>query len=329
MENNQTTEPTSKSVNVSQLMNDEGFRKLPLNSEAFANAVNGNEAESAPANEDDQRVAEDETGEDEVLAEQQGNDEQSDDDKVPDSVRSRFKRLTQARDSAELRVEELERKLARYEAGQQPEATKGAEGKAQPANDGPEFVYDKPEPDPKDFKDVAGYTKALSRYESEKFYAETKWREGRETAVKTGQQKIESFFNKGKNVEKELGLRDGEFALYMRDPKFPLSVEARDVAFESELGARVLFEIASNGALKEQFGKMTALQQVNFIGKLEAKFETKSEPQGGNKKTAAKPIGPALKGSAATPSSLKGKPLNSITETVKSQKEFRKVAGME
>jgi len=326
MENNQTTEPTSSPVNVSELLKDEGFRKLPLNSEAFANAVKGDKVESASTNVESQGEAEDENGEDQVETEAKGNDE-SDKKEVPDSVKARFKRITEARDAAEMRAEQLERELARLRAGVKTEASPNAEVKTEAKGD--QFVFDKPEPEPKDFKDVASYTKALSRYESEKYFAEQKWQQSKDVEVKTVQERYKNFFEKGKSVEQELGLRDGEFALYVQDPSFQITAPARDALLESEFSARIGYEIASNPTTREQFGKMSDAQQVKFIGKLEAKFETtKSEPQGGNKKTTAKPIGSSIKGSASAPASLKGKPLNSITQTVSSQREFRKVIGM-
>ena len=334
MENQQTTEVATQSADVSKLIMDASFRKMPMMSEAVQSALQGKPSVNEAAKVTDKSEAgansEDAPGEDQGKAqksEDKGNDSGSDED-ISQKVRGRFKAITEARERAERRNAELEAELAKYKRGESPTAEKPAASEPSKNTQSSEFVFDKPEPDAKDFKTVSEYTKALSRFEFERLRAEEKFNAQKESQVQSARQQFETFSERGKSVEKELGLRPGEFDLFIRDPSFVMSDPAKNEILGSEFGARIAIEIAMDDGTKESFAKMSPAQQVKYIGKLEARFEAtqkenQNTSQGGNKKTSAKPIGSDVKGSGNKPFNIKGKPINSYSESFSSQREFR------
>jgi hypothetical protein len=61
----------------------------------------------------------------------------------------------------------------------------------------------------------------------------------------------------------------------------------RDAIIESDVGPRILYELASNDELAEKLSTMSTAGALKLIGKLEAQFEKTETPTKAEKKTVA------------------------------------------
>jgi hypothetical protein len=184
-------------------------------------------------------------------------------------LEKRFSELTKQRKDAEARAEELERRLAAIEGKQ-----------AQPAQAQPESVQ-KPTPD--NYRDAFEYAEALSQWSAEqallKREQEVKQKEfevQKQKVIQTWQQKLETTIAE---------LPDYEAMVASSNVKVNDTV--RDAILESDVGPRILYELASDDEIAEKLSTMTTASALKLIGKLEAKFEKTEEPVKAEKKTVA------------------------------------------
>jgi hypothetical protein len=184
-------------------------------------------------------------------------------------LEKRFSELTKQRKEAEARAEELERRLAAIEGKQ-----------AQPAQAQPESVQ-KPTPD--NYRDAFEYAEALSQWSAEqallKREQEVKQKEfevKKQKVIQTWQQKLETTIAE---------LPDYEDMVASSNVKVNDTV--RDAILESEVGPRILYELASDDDIAEKLSTMSTASALKLIGKLEAKFEKTEEPVKAEKKTVA------------------------------------------
>jgi hypothetical protein len=184
-------------------------------------------------------------------------------------LEKRFSELTKQRKEAEARAEEAERRLAALEGT-----------KAQPAQAQPESVQ-KPTPD--NYKDAFEYAEALSQWSAEqallKREQEVKQKEfevQKQKVIQTWQQKLEATIAE---------LPDYEDMVASSNVKVNDTV--RDAILESDVGPRILYELASDDDIAEKLSTMSTASALKLIGKLEAKFEKTEEPVKAEKKTVA------------------------------------------
>jgi len=184
-------------------------------------------------------------------------------------LEKRFSELTKQRKEAEARAEELERRLAAIEGKQ-----------AQPAQAQPESVQ-KPTPD--NYKDAFEYAEALSQWSAEqallKREQEVKQKEfevQKQKVIQTWQQKLEATIAE---------LPDYEDMVASSNVKVNDTV--RDAILESDVGPRILYELASDDDIAEKLSTMSTASALKLIGKLEARFEKTEEPVKAEKKTVA------------------------------------------
>jgi hypothetical protein len=184
-------------------------------------------------------------------------------------LEKRFSELTKQRKEAEARAEELEKRLAAIEGKQ-----------AQPAQAQPESVQ-KPSPD--SYKDAFEYAEALSQWSAEqallKREQEVKQKEfevQKQKVIQTWQQKLEATIAE---------LPDYEDMVASSNVKVNDTV--RDAIIESNVGPRILYELASDDEIAEKLSTMSTASALKLIGKLEAKFEKTEEPAKAEKKTVA------------------------------------------
>jgi len=326
MESNETTEVVQPSqADVSKLLRDNDFRKMPMGSEEFTNAVSGksfknDSSESATEYSDEQGKASKSVNE----SKDSGNNEKK--EKVSDGIQSRFKKLTEARDKAEQRAADLEARLAALESNANKNTTNNESSKNYSTDLANEFVFDKPEPDVADYRTVSEYTKAVAKYEYARSKAEDEFNSAKTKISDKRKDQYSNLMSKGSEIEARLGLQAGSFDIYIKDPEFKASQDAILTLLESDVGHEVAFDIASNSETRDKFAKMSTSEQLRFIGKLEAKFESLQPLSGkiGNKKTNALPIGTPVKGSSGKMTSVRHRPLNTITEVFNNQRDFQK-----
>jgi len=184
-------------------------------------------------------------------------------------LEKRFSELTKQRKEAEARAEEAERRLAAIEGKQ-----------AQPAQAQPESTQ-KPTPD--NYRDAFEYAEALSQWSAEqallKREQEVKQKEfevQKQKVIQTWQQKLEATIAE---------LPDYEDMVASSNVKVNDTV--RDAILESDVGPRILYELASDDDIAEKLSTMSTASALKLIGKLEAKFEKTEEPVKAEKKTVA------------------------------------------
>jgi len=233
--------------------------KLGLASEESPTAAEVDENPSEPAAEKGQ--SEPKLADDEAT----GTEEKKQNPKLE----KRFSELTKQRKEAEARAEELERRLAAIEGKQ-----------AQPAQAQPESVQ-KPTPD--NYRDAFEYAEALSQWSAEqallKREQEVKQKEfevQKQKVIQTWQQKLEATIAE---------LPDYEDMVASSNVKVNDTV--RDAILESDVGPRILYELASDDDIAEKLSTMSTASALKLIGKLEAKFEKTEEPVKAEKKTVA------------------------------------------
>jgi hypothetical protein len=185
----------------------------------------------------------------------------TDEKKQNPKLEKRFSELTKARKEAESQLaeerkskESLEARLAALEGNQAPRQQE------QESNQ---------RPTPDNYKDAFEYAEALSSWSAEqalvKREQEIKQKEAdakRETVYKTWSQKLEAT---------KAELPDYEDMVASSTVK--VNDIVRDAILESDVGPRILYEIASDDDLAEKLTTMSLPSALKLIGKLEVQFE--------------------------------------------------------
>lgn len=248
----------ASSIVTSENLADFNANKLGLASEESPTAATVEETPVEPAAQEGQ--SEPKLADDEAT----GTEEKKQNPKLE----KRFSELTKQRKEAEARAEELERRLKALESQGQP-------AQAQPLGDV------KPKPD--DYKDAFEYAEALSEWSAEQALLrreqEVKQKEveaQRQTVIKTWQQKLEATIAELPDYQEMVA-----------SSTVSVNDTVRDAILESEVGPRILYELASDDEMAEKLSTMTTASALKLIGKLEAKFEKTEEPVKAEKKTVA------------------------------------------
>ena len=183
-------------------------------------------------------------------------------------LEKRFSELTKQRKEAEARAEEAERRLKVLESQGQP-------AQAQPQGN------QKPTPD--EFKDAFEYAEALADWSAEQALVrreqEVKQKEfevQKQKVIQTWQQKLEATIAELPDYE-----------AMVASSNVAVNDTVRDAILESDVGPRILYELASDDGMAEKLSTMTTASALKLIGKLEAKFEKTEEPVKAEKKTVA------------------------------------------
>jgi hypothetical protein len=251
---------TAGTVVTSENLAEFNANKLGLASESSPTAAEVDENPSEPAAQDGQ--SEPKLAEDEAT----GTEEKKQNPKLE----KRFSELTKQRKEAEARAEEAERRLAAIESKQAPQQVLQAPESNQ-----------KPTPD--NYKDAFEYAEALAEWSAEqalvKREQEVKQKEfevQKQKVIQTWQQKLEATIAE---------LPDYEDMVASSNVKVNDTV--RDAILESDVGPRILYELASDDDIAEKLSTMSTASALKLIGKLEAKFEKTEEPVKAEKKTVA------------------------------------------
>jgi chromosome segregation ATPase len=205
----------------------------------------------------------------------------------------------------EIRFSDLtkQREQARQEAQREREAretleakVKELEAKANPAKEAPKAEE---EPKPEQFTDMYEYQQALVDYRVDQRLNEEKRKVEQAKAEAQRQQVINTWAQRVEATKSEMP----DFEAMVGSSDIAVSNEVRDAIFESEVGPKILYHLAENPEIAEKLQGMTLTRALATIGKLEAQFEKKTEPQKNTvtaKSKAPAPINP-IKASAAGP----------------------------
>lgn len=285
--------------NVSSIIKDPELRQLKPGSEEFKSGVNAkfaktNETSESETLEDTSKVEVKVQNDEEATA--NSTDEPNNNDKlnVSESTQKRFNKLHRERQEAREETERLRVQIAELTSGKtQPEK--------EVAKSAQSSTYDKAKPSIDAFPTMEDYYDALTDWKLEKREFDrdvlTKQKETQNQQATS----VEAFVKKGRDVERELGLSEGEFDVLVMDAdNFKLSPAAQSKILKSEYGPRIAFDIASDEVLNAKFQAMDPVEQVAFIGKLEGKLEVAAESKKETKQvsSAKKPSKPLPKGTA-------------------------------
>lgn len=195
-------------------------------------------------------------------------------------IEKRFDKLTKQRAEAEARAAEAQRRAEELEARLAALEGQRVQQQAPVGNS-------KPQPD--EYPDAFKYAEALAEWSANEAVArrEKEIKQQQEQAkqqevIKTWQQKLES-------VKAELP----DYEEMVASSSVVVSNEVRDAILESDVGPRILYELASDDELAEKITNMSTIGALRMIGKLEAKFEAKAEEPAKRKPVAAKSNAPA------------------------------------
>ena len=255
---------TAGSVVTSENLADFNADKLGLASESSPTAAEVDESPSEPAAKDGQnepKLADDEAT---------GTEEKKQNPKLE----KRFSELTKARKEAEAQAAEertkregLEARLAALESVKAP--TQAPESNQKPT--------------PDNFKDAFEYAEALADWSAEQALVrreqEVKQKEveaKREKVISTWQQKLEA-------TKAELP----DYEDMVASSTVTVNDTVRDAILESDVGPRILYELASDDEMAEKLSTMTTSSALKLIGKLEAQFEKTEAPAKAERKSVA------------------------------------------
>jgi hypothetical protein len=238
-----------------QVLTSENAAEFYANRLGLAESPAENEAveETEPLAEDEQS----EPKEAEKEANQEG-------ERKPPKLEKRFSEITKQREEARQEAQrerqarvELEQRLAALEQQRQPQ----------------QQSYVDQEPQPSQFADAFEYAKALAEFSTEKALAERDRQVAQAREQEAQQKIIQSWAQKVQDAKAELP----DFDDLVAASDVVVNNAVRDAILESDVGPRILYHLAENNDLAKKIASLNPNAALREIGKLEAKFEVKTE----------------------------------------------------
>jgi len=215
-------------------------------------------AESTEAPQEE--AVESEPATEESSSEPKAEDEAGEAEKPKDKLEKRFSKVTKRAQEAEAKAAELEARLRDLEAKANPQPI------AQTAN-----VDDKPRAD--QFNDAFEFAEALAEWSAEKALRDRDIAEAQRKADEERNKVIESWNQKVEKAKSSMP----DFDDIVASSTVVVSDAIRDAIIESDVGAQILYHLASDDEYAESLAKMPAIKALKEIGRLEAKYEAKQE----------------------------------------------------
>jgi hypothetical protein len=240
---------------ASQVLTSENAAEFYANRLGLAESPADNEAveETEPLDQDEQS----EPKEAEKEANQEG-------ERKPPKLEKRFSEITKQREEARQEAQrerqarvELEQRLAALEQQRQPQ----------------QQSYVDQEPQPSQFADAFEYAKALAEFSTEKALAERDRQVAQAREQEAQQKIIQSWAQKVQDAKAELP----DFDDLVAASDVVVNNAVRDAILESDVGPRILYHLAENNDLAKKIASLNPNAALREIGKLEAKFEVKTE----------------------------------------------------
>ena len=241
---------------ASQVLTSENAAEFYANRLGLAESPADNEAveETEPLDQDEQS----EPKEAEKEANQEGERKQN------PKLEKRFSEITKQREEARQEAQrerqarvELEQRLAALEQQRQPQ----------------QQSYVDQEPQPSQFADAFEYAKALAEFSTEKALAERDRQVAQAREQEAQQKIIQSWAQKVQDAKAELP----DFDDLVAASDVVVNNAVRDAILESDVGPRILYHLAENNDLAKKIASLNPNAALREIGKLEAKFEVKTE----------------------------------------------------
>ena len=185
----------------------------------------------------------------------------------------RFSELTEKAKTAIARAEAAEARAAAAEAKLNPPEAKPVV----------EAANDSGKPKPSDFTDAFEYAEKLAEWTTNQVLV----KRDQEAAAKTQEAKRDTVVSAWKERAAAVESEFPDYRDVLASTNVAVSNPVRDAIMESDLGPRILYEIASDDALAESLEAKPGLtrdedaalarKQLKIIGRLEAKFEKAPE----------------------------------------------------
>ena len=208
-----------------------------------------------------------------VEAESQSETKASEEAEVTDKpkqnpkIEKRFSELTKQREFAKQEAakerearELLENRLMEFEQKANPQIA------AEPLGQ---------EPQPSQFQDAFEYAKALSEWNVEKVLAERDKAEADRRANEERNKVISAWTQKVEAAKAKLP----DFEEMVASADVAVNDVIRDAIIESDVGPEVLYHLAENTDYARKLANMPVAKALKELGKLEARFEVKDEPE--------------------------------------------------
>lgn len=218
------------------------------------------ETAAEPVDAPEVEATESEPATEESSSEPKAEDDAEEAEKPKDKVEKRFSKITKRAQEAEAKAAELEARLRELEAKANPQPI------AQTAN-----VDDKPRAE--QFNDAYEYAEALAEWSAEKALRDREIAEAQRKADEERNKVLESWNEKVAKAKSSMP----DFDDVVASSTVVVSDAIRDAIVESEVGAQILYHLASDDDYAESLAKMPAIKALKEIGRLEAKYEAKQE----------------------------------------------------
>jgi hypothetical protein len=241
---------------ASQVLTSENSAEFYANKLGLADQPEPEAVETEPEQEEDQS----EPTQDEAKP--------AEDKKQNPKLERRFSELTKQREQAKAEAEAERNRSAQLEARLRTLEQQAAPQK-QSVNS---------EPQPGQFQDAFEYAKALAEFSTEKALSE---RDQRDAQAKI----IQSWTAKLEKVKADIP----DYDEMVSTANVVVSDEIRDAILESDVGPRILYDLAENIEFAQKLAQMPVSKALREIGKLEAKYDKVEAP----KETVVKSKAPA------------------------------------
>ena len=179
-------------------------------------------------------------------------------------LEKRFSEITKQREEARQEAQrerqarvDLEQRLAALEQQRQPQ----------------QQSYVDQEPQPSQFNDAFEYAKALAEFSTEKALAERDRQVAQQREQEAQQKIIQSWAQKVQEAKAELP----DFDDLVASSDVVVNNAVRDAILESDVGPQILYHLAENNDLAKKIASLSPNAALREIGRLEAKFEVKTD----------------------------------------------------
>ena len=179
-------------------------------------------------------------------------------------LEKRFSEITKQREEA--RQEAQRERQARLDAEQRLVAMQQQQRPQQVVQ------YDA-EPQPSQFSDAFEYAKALAEFSTERALAERDRQVAQAREQEAQQKIIQSWAQKVQDAKAELP----DFDELVAASDVVVNNAVRDAILESDVGPKILYHLAENNDLAKKIASLSPNAALREIGKLEARFEVKTE----------------------------------------------------
>jgi hypothetical protein len=129
------------------------------------------------------------------------------------------------------------------------------------------------EPQPSQFSDAFEYAKALAEFSTERALAERDRQVAQAREQEAQQKIIQSWAQKVQDAKAELP----DFDDLVASSDVVVNNAVRDAILESDVGPKILYHLAENNDLAKKIASLSPNAALREIGKLEARFEVKTE----------------------------------------------------